>query len=112
VRKFCAAFEERRNLVVDRIAQIDGLTLDPPGGAFYGLIGCADLLGATTDDGEILKDDAEITAYILKEAGIAAVPGSAYELSPFFRISTAASTQVLSMAMDRLDAAVRKLTLA
>jgi len=29
VRRFCAAFEERRDLVVDRIAKIDGLTLDP-----------------------------------------------------------------------------------
>ena len=34
VRRFCAAFEGRRNLVVERISQIDGLTLDPPGGAF------------------------------------------------------------------------------
>ncbi|WP_299029380.1 pyridoxal phosphate-dependent aminotransferase [uncultured Sulfitobacter sp.] len=112
VRRFCAAFEERRNLVVDRIAQIEGLTLDPPGGAFYGLIGCSALIGAVTPNGETLSDDAEVTAYVLGEAGIAAVPGSAYELSPFFRISTAASTEVLSTAMDRLDAAIQKLTLA
>ena len=112
VRRFCAAFEERRNLVVDRIALIDGLTLDPPGGAFYGFIGCAALIGAKTPSGEILSNDAEITAYILSAAGIADVPGSAYELSPFFRISTAASMDVLSTAMDRLGAAVSKLTLA
>ena len=62
VRRFCAAFEERRDLVVDRIANIDGLTLDPPGGAFYGLIGCADLIGAQTEDGETLSDDADVTA--------------------------------------------------
>jgi aspartate aminotransferase len=112
VRRFCAAFEERRDLVVTRIAAINGLTLDPPGGAFYGFIGCAALIGATTQSGETLRDDAEITAYLLKEAGIAAVPGSAYELSPFFRISTAASKDVLSKAMDRLARAVGKLTLA
>jgi aspartate aminotransferase len=109
VRRFCAAFEERRNLVADRIAQIDGLTLDPPGGAFYGLIGCADLIGAETEDGDTLRDDAEVTAYILKDAGIAAVPGSAYELSPFFRISTAASMDVLGQAMDRIATSVAKL---
>lgn len=112
VRRFCAAFEDRRDLVVARIADIKGLTLDAPGGAFYGFIGCAALIGATTQTGETLRDDAEITAYILKEAGIAAVPGSAYELSPFFRISTAASKDVLSTAMDRLALAVGKLTLA
>ncbi|MEN8934968.1 MAG: aminotransferase class I/II-fold pyridoxal phosphate-dependent enzyme, partial [Planktotalea arctica] len=109
VRRFCAAFEERRNLVVERIAHIDGLTLDPPGGAFYGLIGCAGLIDAQTADGDTLTDDAEVTAYILKDAGIAAVPGSAYELSPFFRISTAASMDVLGQAMDRIAVSVAKL---
>ena len=109
VRAFCQAFEDRRDLVVERVAQIDGLTLDPPGGAFYGLIGCADLIGAQTQTGETLTDDAEVTAYILKDAGIAAVPGSAYDLSPFFRISTAASLEVLGEAMDRIAASVTKL---
>ena len=109
VRRFCAAFEERRNLVVERISQIDGLTLDPPGGAFYGLIGCADLIGAQTTDGDVLANDSEITAHILKDAGIAAVPGSAYELSPFFRISTAASMDVLGQAIDRIATSVAKL---
>ena len=109
VRAFCQAFEDRRDLVVERVAQIDGLTLDPPGGAFYGLIGCADLIGAQTQTGETLTDYAEVTAYILKDAGIAAVPGSAYDLSPFFRISTAASLEVLGEAMDRIAASVTKL---
>jgi aspartate aminotransferase len=110
VRRFCAAFQDRRDLVVDRIAQIAGLTLDPPGGAFYGLIGCADLIGATSQDGEVLANDTEVTAYILRDAGIAAVPGSAYDLSPFFRISTAASMDVLGQAMDRIATSVAKLT--
>jgi aspartate aminotransferase len=109
VHQFCAAFEERRDLVVERIAQIDGLTLDPPGGAFYGLIGCADLIGATTVEGGTLSDDADVTAYLLMDAGIAAVPGSAYELFPFFRISTAASIDVLGQAMDRIATSVAKL---
>ena len=109
VRAFCKEFEKRRDLVVDRVAQIDGLTLDPPRGAFYGFIGCADLIGAQTQNGETLADDAEITAYILKDAGVAAVPGSAYGLSPFFRISTAASLDVLGEAMDRIATSVVKL---
>ncbi len=106
VLRFKLAFESRRNLVVDQVAQIDGLTLAPPGGAFYAYIGCEAFIGAVTADGETLKDDADFTAFILKEAGIAAVPGSAYELSPFFRISTAASEGVLKTAMDRIAAAV------
>ncbi len=109
VRRFCAAFERRRNLVVARVAQIPGLTLDAPGGAFYGLIGCAGLIGARTPNGDALKTDTDVTAYLLRAAGVAAVPGSAYDLSPFFRISTAAAEDVLSTAMDRIAAAVADL---
>lgn len=109
VRRFCAAFEERRDLVVSRIAHIPGLSLDPPGGAFYALIGCAALMGATTPDGTTLNNDEDVTAYLLKAAGIAAVPGSAYDLSPFFRISTASSVETLILAMDRLERAVADL---
>jgi aspartate aminotransferase len=109
VHRFCAAFEARRNLVVASVATIPGLTLDPPGGAFYAYIGCAALIGAETPDGQTLADDTAVTAYLLQAAGIAAVPGSAYDLSPFFRISTAASEQVLAVAMGRISGAVGKL---
>jgi len=96
-------------LRVSRVAEIDGLTLEPPGGAFYALIGCADLIGTVTPDGQTIESDVAFTQYILSSAGIAAVPGSAYELSPFFRISTAASETVLAEAMDRLAASVLNL---
>jgi aspartate aminotransferase len=109
VRRFCAAFERRRDLVVARVAEIPGLTLDPPGGAFYALIGCAALIGAATPSGETLTSDADVTAYLLRAAGVAAVPGSAYGLSPFFRISTATSDAVLGTALDRIAQAVADL---
>lgn len=109
VRQFCAAFESRRDLVVRHIQAIPGLTLDPPGGAFYALIGCAGLLGATTPQGTSMDTDTDVTDYLLSAAGIAAVPGSAYELSPFFRISTAASEEVLREALERIASAIDKL---
>ncbi|WP_299076783.1 pyridoxal phosphate-dependent aminotransferase [uncultured Ruegeria sp.] len=109
VRRFRAAFERRRDLVVARVADIPGLTLDPPGGAFYGLIGCEALIGSTTHDGDTLASDADVTTYLLKAAGVAAVPGSAYDLSPFFRISTAASEETLIKALDGIAKAVADL---
>jgi aspartate aminotransferase len=102
VWRFRAAFERRRNLVVERITAIDGLTLHPPGGAFYAFIGCKALMGTKTSDGTALDDDVQFSNLLLDEAKIAAVPGSAYELSPFFRISTATSDELLERAMDRL----------
>lgn len=109
VSTFRAAFERRRNLVVDGIRSIDALTLDPPEGAFYAYIGCAKLVGAKTNNGVVLGDDVAIAKYLLEAAHVAAVPGTAYGLSPFFRISTATSEEVLSEAIRRIADAVGKL---
>ncbi len=109
VEEFRLAFERRRNLVVDRVSGIPGLSLDPPRGAFYAFVGCTKLIGRNTPDGTTLSSDVDVTEYLLKDAKIAAVPGSAYGLSPFFRLSTATSDQILMTAMDRLAASVAKL---
>jgi len=109
VKRFCAAFEARRNLVVAAVADIVGLQLAAPQGAFYAYIGCADYMGRHTPAGEFIADDADFTRYLLHHAHVAAVPGAAYGLSPFFRISTATSEDILNEAMRRIGAAVAKL---
>ena len=111
IAEFRAAFERRRNLVVDGIAHLPRLTLDPPGGAFYTLIGCHDVIGATAPDGSIIEDDVAFAQYLLDDGHVAAVPGAAYGLSPFFRLSTATSDENLSEAVARIGRSVAKLKL-
>jgi aspartate aminotransferase len=106
VVRFREAFEARRNLVVDGIRRINELTLAPPEGAFYAYIGCASLIGRKTPKGVVLDDDTSIATYLLNEGRVAAVPGAAYGLSPYFRISTATSDEILSEAVVRINAAV------
>ncbi|APX92966.1 aspartate aminotransferase [Halomonas sp. 1513] len=109
VVRYREAFEHRRDLVVEGIAGIDGLTLDPPEGAFYAYIGCQALIGARTPSGDMLEDDKAVAQYLLHEGHVAAVPGAAYGLSPFFRISTATSEEVLDRAIRRIASAVDNL---
>ena len=109
VLRFRDAFEQRRDLVVAGIQKIKGLTLATPEGAFYAYIGCADLIGKTTPKGGLLTDDIAITKYLLEEVHVAAVPGTAYGLSPFFRISTATSEDELDKALKRIASAIEKL---
>ncbi|ANQ24686.1 aspartate aminotransferase [Vibrio natriegens] len=109
VLRFRQAFERRRNLVVDGIGQVSPLTLDIPEGAFYAYIGCEALIGAETPQGLILENDVDVTSYLLDVGRVAAVPGAAYGLSPFFRISTATSDLVLKEALERIAAAVEQL---
>jgi len=109
VSTFKAAFERRRNLIVDHVRALPGLSLDPPGGAFYALIGCSELIGSITPSGDVIRDDIQFTEYLLNDAKVAAVPGSAYGLSPFFRLSTAAADDKLAAAMNRIADTVAKL---
>lgn len=110
VAEFRAAFERRRDLVVAGIATIPGLTLPPPEGAFYAYFGCAGLIGKRTPAGAVLADDTAVVQYLLHHAHVGAVPGAAYGLSPFFRISTATSDAVLSEAIARIGRAVAALS--
>jgi aspartate aminotransferase len=106
VDMFRTAYERRRNLVVAGVAAIEGLTLQSPGGAFYAYIGCQDLIGRTTPSGFALADDVAVSDYLLTNGHVGSVPGTAYGLSPFFRISTAAADEILSDAIARLARAV------
>ena len=105
------AFQRRRDIVVDAVVDIPGLSLDAPGGAFYALIECSGVIGATKPDGTTIESDVNFVSYVLDEAKVASVPGSAYGVSPFFRLSTANSEEKLLLAMGRIAECVEKLKL-
>ncbi len=109
VTRFREAFERRRDLVVAGIAGIDGVTLSAPEGAFYAYIGCAGLIGRRTPDGTVLADDAAVANYLLNRGRVSSVPGVAYGLSPYFRISTATGDDILTEAVARIKTAVEEL---
>lgn len=110
IATFRSAYERRRDLVVAAVNAIPGLTLAPPEGAFYAYIGCAALIGKRSPQGRILTDDTAVADFLLHEAHVSTVPGAAYGLSPFFRISTATSDAILTEATARIARAVATLT--
>ncbi len=99
------SFRKRRNLVVKRLNEIRGLDCRTPEGAFYTFSGCGGILGKTSPSGRKIKEDLDFTDYLLEEAHVAVVPGSAFGLSPFFRISYATSEAQLGEALDRIHRA-------
>jgi aspartate aminotransferase len=100
-----ASFQRRRDLVVNRLNAIEGLNCLVPEGAFYTFSGCAGVLGTMTPSGKTIATDADFCAYLLDEAHVAVVPGSAFGLSPYFRISYATSEADLIEALDRIERA-------
>ncbi|QFI68094.1 pyridoxal phosphate-dependent aminotransferase [Sinorhizobium alkalisoli] len=104
------SFKRRRDLVVAGLNAIDGLDCRIPEGAFYTFSGCAGMLGKVTPNGKTIETDADFCAYLLDDAHVAVVPGSAFGLSPFFRISYATSEAELKEALTRIAAACGRLS--
>jgi aspartate aminotransferase len=100
-----AAFQARRNLIVSMLNQAHGLSCPRPEGAFYVYPDCSGLIGRTTPAGRTLETDEDVVAWLLESEGVAVVQGSAFGLSPAFRISYATATEALEDAGRRIQRA-------
>ncbi|MGM3424765.1 pyridoxal phosphate-dependent aminotransferase [Pseudomonas benzopyrenica] len=109
VRERCELFRERRDLVVDALNAVPGLSARRPEGAFYVYASCAGVLGRRTPNGEVIDSDTAFARYLMDEGGVAVVPGSAFGLAPYFRVSYATSREVLEEACRRIAEATRRL---
>lgn len=96
------AFVKRRDLVVEKLNAIDGLTCQTPEGAFYVYPSCEGLIGKKAPSGEVINSSTEMATYLLESVGVAVVPGVAFGLDPYFRISYATSEENLNKACERI----------
>lgn len=103
------AYARRARLVEQAIRSVPGLSMLPPGGSFFAFIHCGALIGQLRPDGRVIHSDADLTEWLLEAEGVAAVDGASYGLSPYFRISTAASDAALQDATTRIARAVAAL---
>ncbi|RMI17272.1 pyridoxal phosphate-dependent aminotransferase [Pseudoroseomonas wenyumeiae] len=104
-----ASFLHRRDLVVEALNAIPGITCRRPEGAFYAFAGCAGVIGRTTPTGAVLSTDMDFCRYLLEEHDVAVVPGSIFGLAPYFRVSYATAEGELRTAMARIARAVEVL---
>ncbi|MBI1215415.1 MAG: aminotransferase class I/II-fold pyridoxal phosphate-dependent enzyme [Alphaproteobacteria bacterium] len=97
-------FQDRRDLVVDRLNAANGIDCLTPEGAFYVFPSCAALLGKVTAKGTRIETDEDFVMALLEETGVALVHGSAFGLPGHFRLSYAAATEQLAEATARIFA--------
>jgi len=103
------AYQERRDLIVSMLNQTTGLTCQTPEGAFYAFPDCSGLMGTTTPEGKKIENDRDLVMHFMDDHGVALVHGAAYGLSPNFRVSFAASMEVLEEAGRRIQTAANAL---
>ncbi len=99
-----AAFKARRDATAAALNAAKGLDCRIPEGAFYLFPSCAGTIGKTSASGTKIATDADFCAALLEEQLVAAVPGSAFGLAPFFRVSYATSDAALKEAGERIQA--------
>ncbi|MFA4949285.1 pyridoxal phosphate-dependent aminotransferase [Brevundimonas sp.] len=97
------AFQARRDLVVSMLNQATGIRCPNPEGAFYVYSSIEGLIGKTTEGGVVIDGDETFTTELLNAEGVAVVQGTAFGLSPYFRISYATSETVLEEACGRIQ---------
>jgi aspartate aminotransferase len=108
-RKMREAFAERRRAIVGGLNAIGGLSCINPEGAFYAFPNATKLIGKRAGDAT-LKDDVALSLYLLEEARVAVVPGSAFGAPGYLRLSYATSMEKIREGLSRIEAAVAKLS--
>lgn len=96
-------FKRRRDMVAERLNKTKGLSCRVPEGAFYLYPSIAGCIGKTTKNGKVIENDTDFATALLEEVAVAVVPGIAFGLSPYFRLSYATSDDLLMKACDRIE---------
>lgn len=96
------AFKERHDFVVKGLNAIDGIRCIPANGAFYAFFDVQPLIDRMPG----INNDLELAEFLLNNAEIALVPGSAFGAPGYLRLSFATSMENLKKALERLKKAV------
>ncbi len=85
-------FEKRRNLAVKLMNEIDGLSVSKPDGAFYLFVNIQD----------VTNDSMTFAQELLSDVGVAVVPGVAFGLEGYFRLSFATDEDTIKDGISRI----------
>lgn len=106
VREMAAEFHKRRDLILELLAEIPGISCDVPDGAFYVFPNVTGLLNRPLKGGRICTTSDELNMYLLETAHIACVAGEAFGAPGYMRLSYATSRHDIIEGMQRLREAL------
>jgi aspartate aminotransferase len=96
------AFKQRHDYVVEELNSLPGVQCLPSDGTFYTFADFRELI----EEHHGLADDIELAEFLLNNAGVALVPGSAFGAEGYLRISYATSMENLEAALERIREAL------
>jgi aspartate aminotransferase len=100
------AFDRRRKLLCKLINDIDGLSCEMPGGAFYVMMNISGIKGKIYD-GVPINTSLEFAEALLKHTLTAVVPGAAFGADDYVRLSYAMKDENIVKGLERIKEFVR-----
>ncbi len=97
-------FERRRNLIIDLVNQIPGLSVIKPDGAFYAFVNVSSFIGKSGVSSSI-----DFAGYLLEKHHVACVPGAPFGSDDHVRLSFATNEEIISEGMRRIKLACSEL---
>jgi aspartate aminotransferase len=101
VRDMAAAFHKRRDLIMELLAEIPGVSCSVPDGAFYVFPNVTGLLGRPLKNGQVCTSSDELNTYLLEQAHIACVSGESFGAPGYIRLSYATGEEEIVEGMRR-----------
>ena len=103
VREMVRAFRERRDFVLGRLAEMEGVRCAKPEGAFYVFPDVSAYVGKEAPSGRRIESASDLCFYLLEEHDVALVPGEAFGEPSGLRLSYAAAMDDLDEALGRIE---------
>ena len=101
-------FVKRRDYMLNRLLNIDGITCPKPGGAFYLFPNVSTYFGKAYK-GKQINNATDLATLLLDKVQVAVVPGVAFGSDNFVRLSYATSIEVIAEAMDRIESVLAEI---
>ncbi len=106
VAEMVKAFQQRRDLIVELLTNIPGVTCMVPDGAFYVFPNVKGLLNRPLRDGTVCTSSESLSTYLLDKAHVGIVFGEAFGAPGYLRLSYAQSQETIQQGMQRFAEAV------
>jgi len=108
VHNMVAEFQKRRDYVYQRLSEMPGIQCKKPEGTFYIFSKISAYFGKTYQSYKV-SNSFDFCRFLLEEEKVALIPGGAFGMDSFARISFATSFQELEEGMDRIERGLTKL---
>ncbi len=97
------AFDRRRNYILERLGNMNGVACARPGGAFYVFPDMSAYTGLRKPGGGAIEGSLDLAMYLLEEYQVISAPGAAFGTEGCLRFSYATTLDIIEKGMDRVE---------